>query len=608
MPEISLTIVPRRRLSSAIKEVAIHRYSHWLAAIVIALLPLTTRAVDVTVPGDYVRIQDAIDALTANPLIGDTVIVEPGTYTEHLQMSSNITVRGRETARTFLVPDGGGTTVTFIAVSDATIQNFTFLDADTGIDISSSNGITIASNVFEVGSSGTGITISDNSGVSVLNNTFYANNAGLIRTDITPLVRNNIFTNNTSAIAGIAADTNINYQCYNGNGIGTALGNFRQLGDPLFVDVSNRDFHLRTGSPCIDTGLGTDVIDSTTADMGAYGGDFADVFPFPVPEPTATDASVASPPPYNIELSWTPNQSYLVTDGSPSGGYKIYYDSDASGAPYDGTDAEDLGGSPTPSPVAVGNVSSYVLRNLSPAMTIPAAPVLQEALPSNQRIDLTWSAVAGATDYRVQYGIVDTSENAIDVGNITSYTLTGLVNNSTYHITVSTLEQSRYYLAVSVYDNTSAQNESVLSPETSLLFGPQRVSLPSNELTATPEKVVPYPVLPDEGCFIATAAYGYYSAPQVRALRNFRDQYLLTNGPGRVFVHWYYRNSPPAAHYISNHPGWKVLVRIALLPAVALAWLLTACGTAAFVGLFTVCLLMIVSWTLWRRRHRAGTL
>jgi len=589
-----------------------HRYSHWLAAIVISLLPLTAQAVDVTVPGDYVRIQDAIDALTANPLIGDTVIVEPGTYTEHLQMSSNITVRGRETARTFLVPDGGGTTVTFTAVSNAVIANFSFLDAAVGIDISGSTGITVASNVFELGSTGTGVAITDGSGVSVLNNTFYGNGTGLSRSDNTPIVRNNIFTNNTTAIASVFGTVNIDYQCYNGNGTGTGtgtgteLGTNTQTGDPLFVDITNRDFHLVTDSPCIDTGLGTDVIDDTDADLGAYGGDFADVYPFPVAVPTATDTSVTSPPPYNIELSWSPNLSYLVTDGIPTGGYMIYYDSDSSGAPYDGTDAEDLGGSPTPSPIDVGKVTSYTLRNLSPATATPAAPTLQAAAPSNQRIDLSWSTVSDALGYRVQYGVVDTSENEIDVGNATTYTLTGLVNGTTYHITVSALEQSRYYLAVSVYDNTSAQNESVLSPETSLLLGPQRASLPSNELTAIPEKVTPFPVLPDEGCFIATAAYGYYSAPQVQVLRNFRDQYLLTNNPGRAVVYWYYRNSPPAAHYISAHPGWKVMVRIALLPAVALAWLLIKGGTSAAVALLAASLMVIVWWTTWRRRRKVG--
>ncbi len=581
-------------------EVGKNKRGHWLAACVIALLTLTAQAAEVTVPGDYSSIQDAIDALAANPLLGDTVIVEPGTYTEHLQMRSNITVRGRETARTVLIPDGRGTAVTFAAVSNAVIANFTLLDADVGVDISGSIDVTVASNVFELGSAGIGVNVSDGSSVSVLNNTFYDNGTALRRFVDNIIVRNNIFADNPTAIVSDVGTVNIDYQCYDGNGAGTLLGSNVRTGDPLFVDIANRDFHLRSGSPCIDAGQGTDVIDGTVADLGAYGGDWADAYPFPVPQPTAIDTSVASPPPYNIELSWSPNLAYLVTDGSPPGGYKIYYDSDRSGAPYDGTDAQDVGGSATPSPIDVGNVTSYVLRNLSPATAVPAAPVLQVAAPSNRRIDLRWSAVDGAGDYRVQYGVADTSEHQIDVGNVTAYTLTGLDNGVTYRLSIVALAQSKYYFAVSVYDRI--HYESVLSPEASLLLGPQHVSLPSNELSAMPEEVTPLPNLPDKRCFIATAAYGYYSAPQVRALRAFRDQYLLTNAPGRAFVHWYYRNSPPAARYISTHPVWKAVVRIALWPAVVVAWLLTQGGYAAVGAMLAVSL--ATAWLLWAWRRR----
>jgi hypothetical protein len=75
------------------------------------------------------------------------------------------------------------------------------------------------------------------------------------------------------------------------------------------------------------------------------------------------------------------------------------------------------------------------------------------------------------------------------------------------------------------------------------------------------------------GCFIATAAYGLYWEPHVRALRQFRDLYLLTNKPGARFVEGYYRYSPPIAHYISKHERLRSVVRIGLLPLAGFSWL-----------------------------------
>lgn len=70
------------------------------------------------------------------------------------------------------------------------------------------------------------------------------------------------------------------------------------------------------------------------------------------------------------------------------------------------------------------------------------------------------------------------------------------------------------------------------------------------------------------GCFIATAAYGSYLHPHVQILRNFRDHFLLTNAPGRSFVAFYYRTSPPLADFIARHELLRGMVRAALTPVI----------------------------------------
>lgn len=70
------------------------------------------------------------------------------------------------------------------------------------------------------------------------------------------------------------------------------------------------------------------------------------------------------------------------------------------------------------------------------------------------------------------------------------------------------------------------------------------------------------------GCFIATAAYGSYLHPKVAELRAFRDRYLMTNAPGRLFVSLYYRLSPPIAEVIAQHEWLKAGVRGMLVPLI----------------------------------------
>ena len=62
-------------------------------------------------------------------------------------------------------------------------------------------------------------------------------------------------------------------------------------------------------------------------------------------------------------------------------------------------------------------------------------------------------------------------------------------------------------------------------------------------------------------CYIATAVYGSYDAPQVLVLRRFRDEVLEESVLGRIFIKTYYRLSPPLARQLKNKRCLNASVR-----------------------------------------------
>ncbi len=204
------------------------------------------------------------------------------------------------------------------------------------------------------------------------------------------------------------------------------------------------------------------------------------------------------------------------------------------------------------------------------AMSIFSLPVFTSAIHAAQ-LSLEWDA-NGEPDlegYRIYYG---TSS-----GN---YTASADVANST-HCVISNLEQGvTYYFAATAYD--AEGNESGFSEE--IVYAVPAAE-PGEDSSSSGGGG-------GGGCFIATAAYGSYLAPEVMVLRHFRDHVLLTNVPGRVFVRVYYRLSPPVADFIREHENLRRLVRWALSPLIYTVKYPKASGAIFLLSLalfFTLC-------------------
>jgi hypothetical protein len=68
----------------------------------------------------------------------------------------------------------------------------------------------------------------------------------------------------------------------------------------------------------------------------------------------------------------------------------------------------------------------------------------------------------------------------------------------------------------------------------------------------------------NDGCYIATMAYGSYDHPQVLELRKFRDEVLAHSRAGRIFIALYYKISPRLVSVLKNKPAINSAIRTLL--------------------------------------------
>ena len=214
----------------------------------------------------YSSIQAGVD----NASEGDTIFVIPGVYHElvgveksHISLRSNGAILVHTDDSTGSGWDGFSV---WDGASNVTITGFILTRY--GID-----GIDDwADAIFVYSSSG--------GGIKIINNTLVDNEGdGIVLFGDCTVMNNIIVYNGESGIYYFKGTLSNSYNDVYGNLLGDwdacSPGTGAISKNPLFVDRKHNDFHLQSGSPCIDAGNPDPIYndsDGSRNDMGAYGG------------------------------------------------------------------------------------------------------------------------------------------------------------------------------------------------------------------------------------------------------------------------------------------------------------------------------------------------
>ncbi len=246
-----------------------------------SILFADTIIVDTTGTGDYITIQEGIDASTD----GDTVLVHPATYTENIDFTGkNIVVASlflisedaNYISQTIIDGNQNGSVVSFANGEDSTavLMGFTLINGSYavggGIFCNASSPkleyLVVTENTANVG----GGIICIQSNTSMKNLTIYGNSGSGVACNSSNISLDNciLWNDSPEEIIFYSNSISVNYSDIQGGWPGD--GNIDE--DPQFVDPDIGNFNLTENSPCINSGnpyFPPDP-DGTRPDMGAF--------------------------------------------------------------------------------------------------------------------------------------------------------------------------------------------------------------------------------------------------------------------------------------------------------------------------------------------------
>lgn len=338
------------------------------------------------------------------------------------------------------------------------------------------------------------------------------------------------------------------------------------------LQATARTFPTGTSSDCTTSTCGAGIVNAAAALARIAGLGAAPASPvFPATEVSVTTSA------QTVTLTNNTGNTITLVNISTSGDFAINNAGTCSGAPLGTVIA--AGGSCTvavtfrptqlgprigtltvtsdaPNPTLQVPLSS---AGTGPTVTVTAtdASAAETAAPATDTGTFTFTRTGASTSaLTVNYAVSGTATNSVDYANISStVTIPAGTNPRTATVAIAPVDDSGFEGNESVSLTLTANSNYVIgTPDSATLTIAENDSAPSNG-----------------NCFIATAAYGSATAADVRYLRAFRDEYLLTHLAGQWFVNWYYELSPAVADFIRERAALRAAVRIGLRPWVGLS-------------------------------------